>query len=65
MAHSFLPFFQSQMLGAKAFREICGTHTMLGPVILLYSATEIVSVVMYICAVNPGASLTSVEVDYS
>ena len=35
---------------------------MLGPVILLYNWTVMVSVVRYICTVNPGATLASVEV---
>ena len=35
---------------------------MLGPVILLYNCTVMVSVFLYICTVNPGATLASVEV---
>ena len=45
------------------FREICSAHTMLGPVILLYTGTVMVSVGLYICTVIPGATLaSSVEV---
>ena len=62
---SAIVFIRAKYWEQWHFREICGAHTMLGPVILLYSATVIVSVVMYISTVNPAASLASVEVPYT